>query len=236
MAKSHPSKSYHTLAFDKIENFAQQIRQGMADNPTVFTAPPVTDAQFHTLIDVYVDKYAAYKTGGSAQKPAFEVAYANIMDALDDTNEYVDDLADGVVTIIEMSNFTATKTDDTPAAAPAIPVNVTAERGVSTELFTDCPKVEHAQFYGCVVVAGSPLPPQVTFNLGQFIFRNEEEGPAGPAAVPGPGMVIAAFDVTKKRRKRFFGLAPHVTCYIYYYAGNATGVSALSEPKSIEVL
>jgi hypothetical protein len=49
----------------------------------------------------------------------------------------------------------------------------------------------------------------------------------------GAATTIVFIDVTKNRKKTFEGLTAGQVYYVYYYIGNARGVSQLTEVKSI---
>jgi hypothetical protein len=236
MAKSVCSRSYRRMAADKLDLFAEEIRQGMSSNPTVFVTPPFTDAQYETGIDNYITARATYKTGGSAQKPAFITAKTALIGMLDVTADYVDEIADGDAGIIQLARFIPTKVTNTDVPAPVKAENVKMTRGETTELYVECDKVAGAESYGCMLVAHNPLPEGAAFNAaGQFIiYQDATIPPSPPPPTPVAGASIAfIFDVTKGRKKKFMGLQKGTTYYAYMYALNANGVSPLSDVRSL---
>lgn len=141
-------------------------------------------------------------------------------------------MADGHEDIILISGFVPTKAGDTEPAVPAVPTFKELVRGPSHELFAECNKVTGADYYGCIMVQGQPLPSEVSMNrLGQLVGVSlQNPSPPNPFE-PSNGSIIAAIDLNKGRRKHFVGLVKGVEYYFYFYAGNATGVSALSEAQ-----
>ena len=82
-----------------------------------------------------------------------------------------------------------------------------------------------ATFYGCILVAGQPLPDGVSLNgSGRLIARG---GKAMNALAQHEIFII--IDLNKSRKKHFTGLKKGVDYYFYFYAGNSAGVSQLSE-------
>jgi len=232
-SKAKCSRSYHQLAADKLDLFAEEIRQGMATNPTVFLTPPFTDAEYEAFIENYTTARATYKTGGSAQKPAFTAAKTALMGGMDTTADYVDELADGDVEIIQKSRFKPTKTSGSNKPAPVKPGGVKLERGETGELYAECAKVEGAESYGCILIANNPLPYNAGFNaVGQFVVQGDST-PVPPVPPSPVNPISVIFDMNKSRKKKFMGLAKGTTYYCYFYAVNATGVSPLSDGISL---
>jgi hypothetical protein len=235
MAKIHVSLGYHRSSPDTFDTFAVGVRDGIFGNPTQFATPPVTSTAFQALIDDYINKRAAYKQGGLAQKGPYQAARTALMAAVDTLSEYVDDLADGNENIILLSGFVPTKATDTEPAVPAAPHVVTLTRGPSRELMAECNKVPGADFYGCILIQGIPMPPFITMNgMGQITaVAIQEDNPNPDEYKPINGSIVVAIDLNKNRQKHFVGLVKGVDYYVYFYAGNATGISAFSEVESI---
>jgi hypothetical protein len=222
MLKSQCSRSYHDKAADVIDVFAIGVKTGVYTHNPPFVAPPMTEPQFDAFIQTYMTKRSDYVQGGLAQKGAFQAAKAALLDALDQFAEYVDEIADGDANVITDAGFVPTDVTKTPAVKPGQSV-VSVKRGIGGELFASCAKVTGVTYYGCIMVAGQPLPEGAYLTPeGKLIF----EAIAGPM----PGLV---FDLTRQREKQFSGLTHDVTYYFYFYLVNTAGVGPLSEVVSI---
>ena len=231
MEKIHCNLHYHESPLGEVESFALGVKAGYYGNNPPFTVLPLTAAALQLLIDDYGTTRAAYVNGGLLQKGPFLLAKTALMNALDSLTEEVDKVAAGNSEIIVLSGFRPTLPRG-EGEAPARPTGVVVKRGATGELLAECPVVEGAQSYGCIVIAGNPLPAGFGLNgSGQFVIV--EMAPTPP---PPVGTIDAVFDFTKGRKKRFTGLAPHTVYYIYFYAVNATGVSPLSDVASLECL
>lgn len=233
--KQRVSLSFHIISPDTFDTFAVGIRDGIFGNPTEFATPPVTQTALQTLIDNYINTRAAYKQGGKAQKGFYLAARTALMGALDTLAGYVNTLADGDADIITTAGFVPTKPSTSTAPVPAAPLLRTLSRGSTRQLIAECKPVSSAEYYGCILIQGTPMPPVLTFNgNGQLVAVAESNTPPNPNEYkPEPGSIIIAIDFNKSRRKQFAGLIKGVEYFFYFYAVNATGVSPLSEPFSI---
>jgi len=217
------SLSYHQASAEHLPVFGLGVKQGIKNNPTVFDpaktpAPPVTDTQFETLIGNDEETYAAYKKGGSAQKPAYLAARSALITALDDTAVYVDTIANGDENIITLAGYTPTYVSKNKPTVPTAPKKVTAETGDSTgEMITECETFDKNCQYGCIVSEGQPLPAGIAITADGLLFL-----PAGLT-----NRII--FNLNRERVKKFTGLTKRVDYYFYYFVINAAGVSPLSE-------
>lgn len=241
MSKQHCSLSYHKALLDELDVFAVGVRDGIYNNATTFTSPPLTQTAFQALIDNYINTRALYVQGGLAQKGPFRAAKTALINGLDTTADYVDGIANGDANIITLADFVPTKAGDSEGHVPAQTAAPKLERGAAGELLAEVPAVTGAEYYGCILIAGQQLPPFITLNaLGQLIAVAENDNNPNPTPDPEPrplpGSVIVAIDFTKSRKKKFTGLQYHMVYYAYYFAGNATGVSPLSPVSSLEVL
>ena len=219
MIQIHVSLNYHRIELDKLDTFGEGVSQGIFGNDPPFTAPPITQLVLDGAVTNYVDKRAAYKNGGRAQKGPFQAAKKVLMDHLDTLADYVDELADGDENIILLSGFLPTKGEDTPSTVPATPVAM-AKRGESTGIIlAECPAIPGAEYYGCIVSEGQPLSGAVINGSGYLILENVQQ--------------VFGFVLTKGRKKVLLNNVPGNTYYIYFYAVNAAGVSQLSVPVTV---
>jgi hypothetical protein len=144
-----------------------------------------------------------------------------------------DDMNDGDV---ELCGLPPRDVIVSEGVAPEMPEVITLERGSTGEFTGKCNRVDNAVFYGAIVLADDPLPDGVTINpLGQFVVPSDHLPQANPqpGPFPQPAFVKLIFDLRKSRKKRFTGLKAGTTYFVYFYAGNASGISALSEVRTI---
>lgn len=211
---------YHQLPDEQLDDFGTGVKEGLANNAVLFPTPPVSAVALQALIDDYEVKRSAYKRGGLDQKPAFELAKTALMNGLDSTAAYVDEIANGSEATIVAGGFIPTKTTRQPVPAPAKPTVVTLQHGQAHgQVIAECKAVSGATYYGCFFTEGTPLP-EADFANGQL---------AMPPNVP----FLVGFDFNRDRKKVFNGMQPGTQYYFYFYAANPAGVSALSEPVSI---
>jgi hypothetical protein len=231
--KQRVSLSFHILSPDLFDTFAVGIRDGIYGNPTEFATPPITQISLQALIDDYINKRAAYKQGGKAQKGPYLAARTALMAALDLLAGYVNELADGNADLIWLSGYAPTKANSSVVPVPGIPQLRELARGATRELFAECKPVNYADYYGCILIQGMPLPPFIGLNGNGQLEAIAIESDIPDEYKPVNGSIVAAFDLTKSRRKHFVGLLKGIDYYFYFYAVNATGVSPLSEPGVI---
>lgn len=237
MSKQHCSLSYHKAHLDELDVFAVGVRDGIFNNAGTFATPPFTQVAFQPLIDNYINTRGAYVQGGLAQKGPFQAAKTALVTGLDTMADYVDEIANGNENIILLAGFVPTKPGSTEHNAPAQTEPAKITRGATGELFAEVPNVPGAEYYGCIVFAGMPMPPQLSLNaVGQLVVINNENPGPEPEPRPASGAIVAAFDLTKSRKKKFTGLQTHMVYYFYFYAANSTGLSPLSVVSSLECI
>jgi hypothetical protein len=132
--KSRCSLSYHRFGFPELETFAHHVSVSTYSHNPPFTAPPLTQAAFDALITVYHDTYEAYKNGGANQKADFDVAYNNLITALDNLAQYVDGLPILDEDVIKLAGYTPTKTGETAAVIPPAPTGVKLAQAATGEI------------------------------------------------------------------------------------------------------
>ena len=232
MNTPHCSLDYHQFGVLKLETFADGVRKGIYENDPPFTGPPLSKADIEKLIENYHHTYDDYKNGGKLKKPFFITAKAALIKGLDDTATFVDNLKGLTEEIILMGGYTPTKIVDSAGHIPAQTAGAIITRGGAGEMFAEVPKVDGAEYYGCIVFAGFPMPSMITLNTaGQLVVISGNN--PNPNPNPQPSGTVAVFDVTKGRKKRFTGLQTGTLYYFYFYTANATGVSILSDARSL---
>lgn len=236
--KVRSSFAYRRIKPDLLTNFAVGVRDGIFNNPTIYTMPPISIATLQGLIDAYTNARAAYKQGGLAQKGDYELAKKALTDALDQLALYVNGVALGNAALITEAGFVPTKGNLTPITKPNQPTGVTLTRGLPGELYADCEATTGVDSYGGLLIANEPIPEGMGINeLGQIVIVEDAPDPnPNPTPVPTPGSVRYIQDLNKNRRKKFTGLQIGTTYYLYMWAMNAGGVSPLSAVVSKKVV
>jgi len=235
------SLSFHRTKVDEIDTFAIGVRDGIYNNAAVFTTPPIVLVDFQTAIDTYINTRGAYKNGGTAQKGPFEAAKTAIMDVLDETAEYVDEVANGDPNIIYLSGFKPTKGTASAVPEPTQFQDIKLSRGATGELIAECENQKYVDTYICIMSIGEPIPDDIGIDAAGQLFLGSNDAPiptppegeegAEPAPLETPQGAIVDFN--KPRRKKFIGLTPGVTYYFSFFGINASGVGPLSVAKSI---
>ena len=117
-SKSYCSVGYHQKPPENLQEFAVTIRNGIFNNPDKFPGPPFLVAVVDSVINEYGIKFAAFRSGGYAQKGDYLLAKRSLMDVLDKLAGFVDDTADGDESVITLAGFTPTSTSFTTANTP----------------------------------------------------------------------------------------------------------------------
>lgn len=229
--------TYHQMKIALFQLFIAAVRNGIYNNVIVFAAPPIMQAAFDALILDFNTKYDNYKNR-IGSKGDYLTAKSALMAALDTLADYVNGVALGNPDIIILAGYIPTKGSSNNVPAPLQAQNVTITRGAPGTLITDCDPVANAESYGVILIAGDPLPPNVTMNgLGQLQMLDDNMPGTGGTATPAAGLLIKVLiDLNKNRKKTFINLEIGTTYYVYYWSMNAGGVSPLSEVVSKKVL
>jgi hypothetical protein len=216
--------------------FAQGVKDGVYGNTTVFPAPPIVEGDFQGAIDNFIEKRALYVNGGSAQKPGYEAANTALMDALNQTADYVDTLVNGDPNMVILAGYKPTKSTKSDVAKPLKIEGVTVVRtNVSGMLVADCKPQDGVNTYVCILTQGMPLPETVTVSKTGQIIINDIDAPTGNTGGSAQSTSITGVyaDLNQYRKKEFLGLTPLQTYYCVFFGINAGGVGAMSDPVSI---
>jgi hypothetical protein len=227
MRTIHCSLSYHKLGSEALDTFATGVKDGINGHPALFTNQPVSTADFGTIINTYTSAYSAYKLGGVNQKPAYTTAHTALMNALNTTADYIDNLVKNNqpaanATIIA-GGYVPTKSGSTSVPTPPTPINSTVIHGNGHGIIvTDTPVTAGATFYGCICTVNTPL--------ANYQFAN------GALQINAANANTVIVNVNSSRKKTISGLTVGTMCFLQFYAGNSNGVSALSDTISIMVV
>jgi len=224
--KMYCSRGYRTESYELIGGFGEQVSAGVYGNAGTFTTPPLTALVFDAAVADYQSKRGAYTQGGINHKEAFMLAYGVLIGHLNTMANYVDTVADGNSTIIQMGGFVATKGETTAASRhdQLTGLKVLSNTGGTVSLTCDLQRGINA--YICIATEGAPLPDSVKVTpTGKVEFP--------PAALNSIRSMI--IDARAPRRKSFSGLEPGSRYYFAYAAINTAGVGTLSAPIAVVV-
>ena len=212
---------FHKYSISDMDTFSNEVGNGIFNNPTVFTIPPITNVAYSVIQEAFGTTAADYSKYGITKKTAFIVAKSNLIEALDTFAEYVDSIALGDVSTIALAGFTPTKESNQPneplEKIDSFTVSLSKSSG---EVVIEIPAYtnQYAVNYNCICVEGIPLN-NPTLSNGQIVLHADDP--------------TVRQDFNKKRRKVFAGLTPGTKYYFYVFASNTAGVSPLSNPQSI---
>ncbi len=220
MALSKCSRNFHRMKIYERATLAAGVNDLYYKAGSPFTAPVISQTDFETLMADYNHRYADFFNGGRAQKGAWLIAQTALVEALDLIADDVDEVAQGNPDVIIEGGFKPVKTHRSQAQVLLPPKIQSLDRGATGVIKASCYSLGTKVSYGCIISEGAPLPDNVYMQSGIIKFS---------AGMP----VNVLINETNSRKKTFFGLTPGVTYYVYFFARNAAGVSALSEPQSI---
>ena len=237
MSKIRCKVSYRSMLKSLLGGFANNVINMLYSHIAVFMTPPIPMLTLIALKDDYETKYQNYvaRTVSKADMLASRLLLINALDML---STYVDSVALGNAIIIGQSGFEATKGSSSSVVAPGQPTGVTLVRDTAGVLVSDCTAIAGTDImYGTILTAEQELPASVVMNgLGQILI-NDNNAAAGSSGLAAVVLALRGIiDLNKKRTKKFINLQPGVTYYVYYWAMNSGGVSALSEPVSRMVI
>lgn len=217
---------FHKARVGELSNPAVTVRDGIFDNPALFVTPPIAQPVYQSLVDTYINTYAAYSVGGSAQQGAYRTASIALEQGMDTMADYVNEIADGDANIITTAGFIATKGSGGLAPEPEQLQDIELARGSTGQILAECEKQDYASVYICILSENAPLPPD-------FSLSDSGQMTMNPNYTPGPNAFRGIIDFGKSRKKKFTGLMPGNTYYVVFFVINTRGVSAMSTPVSI---
>ena len=237
--KIHCKRSYHNLIYDNINDFAVGVADGIYGNAGTFITPTLGELFFRGLITDFVNKKGSYESG-NVPRTVFITAKDNLMEGLDTNADYVDSVAQGNTNTVTLGGYEATKGNSSAVNPPVQPTGIIITRGISGELLAECAKMDKVVYYGAILIADHLLPDNIIINAaGQIVVNETTPSPAAaaiPSPTPGPSGSFIILDFNKIRKKKFTNLTKGRTYYIYFYAGNAGGISPLSEGEGLDPL
>ncbi len=215
------SRAYRKTPLGELGTFAARQIAGIFGNATVFVAPPITQPAFQTLIDNYTTDWGLFNAGTLA-RASFNISETALMVALDDLADYVDGIAAGNSEIVALSGFYPISDTKNKRPEPEAAV-VELSQGTVGVIESKCKKVENADYY-IAIITSRPFSSITINGDGMVLFGPDPEG--------SPDR-FASVCVNKSRNKRFSGLVSDRRYYVYYIVGNSSGLSEISEVKSV---
>ena len=200
-----------------------RVANGIYNDPAQFASPAVTQAAFNATFTMFTDSVARYENAPKLEKTAMLAARKEMISVLDRLTVYVDDIANGDASLINLSGFEPTKENvnksNPLAASEAFDVRRTANLG---EVEVEIHKMNgyEAIWYFVICSTSSNLPPNLIVNgmLNCNAFDSEDK-----------------ICLTKGRTKVFSSLQTGKMYYFYMIGANAVSVSPLSSPKGLQL-
>jgi hypothetical protein len=103
--QDHVSLGFAQMAVTQLPNFTTGIVDGLTDNATVFPNPTVKPADLDAANKILISDIAAALNGGTDHTDARDKAAAVVVGMLRLLAAYIEDVAKGDATVIELSGF-----------------------------------------------------------------------------------------------------------------------------------
>ena len=214
--------NYRSFRRGKLLDFALGITQGLYAHLEIFVAPPIPPDEFAAIVKGYGIAYKDYESLGITKKTAYLEAVNKLVGALDKLSLYVNSIAQGDISLINLAGFEATSSGSqaSPKLEKIITIDVTPSK-VNGQVIIETPAIvgKNVTGYGLILKSGEPFGPQ-DFSDGQLRFKATDE--------------FIFLDFNKSRNKIVSGLDSSVSYIGYMFAVNATGVSPLSDPFTVK--
>ena len=220
MPVSKCKKNHKTETGLKYEDRVEGILDGVYTNDKIFKNPTITQLVFAALVTTFISTRKAHEKGGLAQLPAYEAATAALRVAVLTLAEFVDGIALGDITIINLAGYDATY-DTTSTSSAMGNINITGltltrEDSFIGRLDTDSEsKGDRANYIG-ILCEGFPLPDGVTIDADGNIY------------IPSSVTMHIRVNIGMTRKKKFTGLTPGLTYYAYYIYKTSKFLSGFS--------
>ncbi len=203
--------------------FCTQVSNGIFNDADKFDAPAVAHAVFTTAFTNYTDSVARYENAPKIEKTAMELARKEMIEILDLMRLYVDQLANGDESLINLSGFVPTKATvdkSTPlVATESFDVRRTTNLGeVQVEIHKQ--SAYDALWYFVICSTSYNLPANIV-NEGVLDFSNKNDN--------------MRINLSNGRTKVFSNLPTGTMYYFYVIAANSVSVSPISSPKGLQL-
>ena len=223
MKKIRCRLDFHDYSNRDLIQFCTQVSNGIYNGSTTFATPTVTHVLFGAAFTKYANAVARYENAPKIEKTAMETARREMLDVLELLRIYVDQLANGDESLINLSGFVPTKSMVSKSAPLVVQESFDVRR---TTNLGEVEVVIHKQsgydvlWYFAICSSISDLPPSVVKN--------------GVFKVPsGSETMLICF--ANGRTKVFSNLTTGKMYYFYVVAANSISVSPLSSPVGIQM-
>lgn len=211
------SREYHKGTIIEVQDLITEVSTGILAYPLKFTAAPFTKLESDAVVSEFISCKNAFHNGGKAQEPAWNKAFADGIQFLDKTADYVDGVAKGDADIITLSGHKPIHVNGrVPAQIPGEVLVITHIKDSSRgQIIVESEKMGDNVHYGCIMVQGMPLPAGFSIDdKGLMIFP--------------PCTAKIYHSVSNQKKKNFTNLVTGVDYYIYFYVVNAAGAGPIS--------
>ena len=151
--------NYRSLRKGKLTDFANGIIAGLYKNSLVFAAPPIAADDFVVVATNYNLAYKDYLTFGKTKKTAYQEAVLKLVGVLDTLALYVNSVANGDASKIELAGFepTAQGSQASPPLDQIITIDITPSK-VKGQVIIETPAIVCKNFtgYGLNLKIGEP--------------------------------------------------------------------------------
>ncbi len=223
MKKIRCRLEYRKMSNQKLIVLCISVANGIYNDTAQFASPIVTQAVFTTTFTRYAEAAARYENAPRIEKTAMLEARKEMIDVLDRLTVYVDEIANGDASLINLSGFVPTKDSinksNPLAVSESFEVRRTANLG---EVEVEVHKISgyDAIWYFVICSSESNLPPNSIVDGVLNINSLGEED---------------KICLTKSRIKVFSNLQTGRVYYFYLIGANTVSVSQLSSSKVLQL-
>jgi hypothetical protein len=223
MTKVRCLLTYRRYSNKNLINFCSLVSSGVYTNVSVFPTPTIALVDFTTTLTKYSDAVAKYENAPKIEKTNMENARKNMLTSVDILREYVDGIANGDASTINLAGYMPSKSDAEKSKPVEVTNNFTLKRtdlSGQAEVTISYTGTGTPQWYFAICSTEGTLPSTLVEN-GILNFEALPEG--------------VRVDLSKSKKKLFTNLDSGVTYYFYVLVANNVNVSPLSDPRSLVV-
>ncbi|MEC4050649.1 hypothetical protein OX284_014515 [Flavobacterium sp. SUN046] len=223
MKKIRCMLGYRNYGNGKLINLCTKVSNGIYNDSDRFSTPVVPQAEFNTALHNYTDSVGRFENAPKIERSSMEQARNVMIGILDRLRVYVDFLANGDESLINLSGFDPTKGTINKTTPLVLVDSFEARRTpnlgeVEVEIHKDT-AVEIAWYF--VICSKFSNLTSDTIENGLLDIQDSHIG-----------MVI---NFNNGRIKKFTKLSTGVMYYFYVFAVNSVSVSALSNPRGVQL-
>jgi hypothetical protein len=216
--KAHVSLDFNRDTPDEQVGLGNTVIALLTENASVFTDLPVSIADLTTANETLESTYDDFVQFGDSHEGAFLAALESWKDKFTQTAEYVDVVANGSITIINLSGFSHTKTESTKSTkleAVDTSMKISNAKGEMSALAKG---IKGAKGY-LFVLATAGMEFQLVGN--QVIVRCGQE--------------VVSFSVSTRGSVKFQSLPSKIDVKAVAAAFNSAGLGEFSDVTSITI-